>query len=437
MSGATSMYSRVTVVNGTRQVDLALPTAVPLSDVMPQLLRFCAPEESPHEPATWTLGRLGGANLSLAGSVADADVADGEVLELRTASSAVHPAYVEDVRDTVEDAIDQSGRQWRPRTTVGFALAVAACGLAAALLLPEARQPGDPASLALAGFVAMLSLAGAWWAGRQGHHRAVWALVGTAALWGGAAGWLATAFAGWSVALASAALAALATTALARTVTVGATAHLAAMAVVCASCLPAGIFVLSGLDIWHAVRIVAVLAILAIGVLPRISLTVGGIAGADYRVRHVGLVSGEQLARRIRHSDILLHGSLVAIAVVGLVTGLILTSSELWWDSMLGLATGLALLARSRVFSRIPHILAPRLAGLIVLIGQGLTYQRGVWPIVAAAIVFVAVCAIPLSDVARARLKQVLNLAETVTVTAMIPLAAGGLGLFTWMASII
>ncbi len=40
-------YSRVTVVSGTRRVDLALPSALPVADVVPQVLRFCAPLRTP------------------------------------------------------------------------------------------------------------------------------------------------------------------------------------------------------------------------------------------------------------------------------------------------------------------------------------------------------------------------------------------------------
>jgi len=440
-------YSRVTVVNGTRRVDLALPATVPLSDVMPQLLRLCIPADAAQEPVTWTLGRVGEASLGLTQSIHDAAIADGEVLELRATTVTTHPAHVEDVRDIVEDAVDESGLEWQSRTTVDFALHLAAFGLAAALLLPEVRQPRDPIGLALAATVAVLALCGGWWADRQGYHRAGWTLMATATLWGGAAGWLAGGFAGWPwpALLASALTAALATAGLARLTTPNATAHLAATASLCAAALPSGVLALSGLDPADGARVVAVLSILVIGVLPRISLTVGGLAGADYRVRNKGKVSEQELARTIRHSDVLLHGSLLAVAVIGVVTGLVLTASGASWDRALGLAIGLGLLLRSRVFSRIPHILPLRVAGMIVLIAQGVRELRedagaGAWSIaiaVGAATIVVAVSAIHLSEVARARLKQVLNLAEIVVVAATIPLVAGGLGLYAWMNGLI
>ena len=440
-------YSRVTLVNGTRRVDLALPDAVPLSDVMPQLLRFCAPEERPEEPASWTLGRLGGPNLSLAQSLTDAAVADGEVLELRTATAAVHSAYVEDVRDAVEDAVDESGQQWRSRTTVGFSLALGATVLALTALLPAARQPRDAVTLTLAIVVAGLAVVAGWWAARLDHRYAAWAMLATAALWGGVAGWLAAQYPegwSWAVSVAVALAAALVVTGVARAITTAATAHLAATALLCAAGLPIGALSLAGYDPATALRIDAVLAVLVIGVLPRMSLTVGGLASADYRVRNFGLVTGDQLAARIRQSTALLSGSIPAVSLIGLAIGLVLTGSGSGWDRLLGLSVGLALILRSRAFSRIPHILPPRIAGLIVLVAQGLRLSQermdGRWSaavVAAVAIVLVALSAVPLSDISRARLKQLLNVAEMLVVASMVALAGGALGIYDWIREVI
>ena len=84
--------------------------------------RYCAPDERPDRPAAWTLGRLGGPSFTLTSSLSDEEVGDGEILELRAPSAAVSAAHMEDVRDAVEEAVDESGRQWRPATTVRFAV---------------------------------------------------------------------------------------------------------------------------------------------------------------------------------------------------------------------------------------------------------------------------------------------------------------------------
>jgi type VII secretion integral membrane protein EccD len=444
-------YSRVTLVSGARRVDLALPDAVPLADVMPQLLRFCAPDEQPDRPVSWTLGRLGGPNLSLVQSLGDAAVADGEILELRPTSTVVFAAYVEDVRDAVEDAVDESGRQWSSRTTVGFALAVASAVLAGVALLPEVRQPRNAMVLSLAAAVAVLGVVGAWWADRRGHPQAAWASGAMAVIWGGLAGWLASLYPAWpsavseSVSLESALVGAMAIAAIARLATAAVTVYLAAVVLLFVAGLPAAAFALLGWEPMAALRLDAVLAVLMVGVLPRTSLTVGGLAGADYRVRNAGKVTGEELAARIRQSTELLHGGIAAVSVIGVVAGLVLTLAPSTWDRVLGLTVGLALVLRSRVFSRVPHILPVRLAGLFVLVAQGLLAAReavelGGWIIAVAAglaVLGVALSAVDLSDVARARIKRLLNLAEMAVVVCMVAVAAGALGVYEWMGGVL
>jgi type VII secretion integral membrane protein EccD len=435
-------YSRVTVVNGARRVDLALPSALPLSDVLPQLLDYCAPETRPERPAGWTLARLGGGTLSLADTLADSGVTDGDILVLRTGPDTVHPAYVEDVRDAVEDAMDESAQPWRPRTTVGFALASGGAGLALATVLPAAREPRAAAALVAAGLVAALLVAAGWWATRLGQPRVGMLLVAVAALWGGVGGWLLASFGEWAPAAAagSALAGAALVAAAARALSPVATGHLAALGLLAAAGTGVGATALAGADPLAGVRVAAVAAVLVVGVLPRVSLTVGGLASADYRVRNHGLVTAEELTRRITQSNALLYGGLLGAAVLGTAGGVLLAGGAAW-DRLLGVAVGVALVLRSRAFSRVPQILPLRIAGLLVLGVQGALALHQVpglrpWSVVLAAAVAagaVAVSAVPLSEVARARVKQLLNRSELVAVVAVVVLAAAALGGFDWV----
>jgi type VII secretion integral membrane protein EccD len=436
-------YSRVTVVNGARRVDLALPSALPLSDLLPQLLGYCAPDGRPDRPAGWTLARLGGGALSLAETLAEAGVTDGDILELRTGPDTVHPAYVEDVRDAVEDSMDESAQPWRPRTTMGFALVVGGAGLAMATLLPAAREPRAAGTLVAAVLVAGLLVAAGWWATRLGQPRVGMLLVAVAGVWGGVGGWLLASYPDWppaaaaGCALAGAALVAAA----ARTLTPVATGPLAALSLIATAGAGVGATALAGADPLAGVRVVAVAAVLVVGVLPRVSLTVGGLASADYRVRHHGLVTAEELARRITQSNALLYGGVLGAAVLGAAGGLLLAMTGSTWDRLLGVAVGVALVLRSRIFSRVPQILPLRIAGLLVLAAQAAAAVQAVpglrsWSVVVAAAVAagaVAVSAVPLSEVARARVKQLLNRAELVAVVAAVALAAAALGGFQWV----
>jgi type VII secretion integral membrane protein EccD len=440
----TTAYSRVTVVTGSRRVDLALPSALPLADVMPQLLRFSAPDERPETPTAWSVGRVGGPTLSLTRTLGDSGVLDGEVLELRAGPDAVRPAYVEDVRDAVEDAVDASGRSWQPRTTVTFALLVAAAALTGAVLLPEARSPHDGVALGTAVATALLATTGGWWAERRGIAPAAATLLAVAALWGALAGWLAGSFTDASVwtRTGGALLGGLLVTGAARLLTARATAHLAAAFVVtAAAALPAGCAV-AGADPRTGLRLAAVLGVLLVGVLPRVSLIVGGLASADYQVRYVGVLDRDALVRRFHRSRAMLHGGVVGVVGTAAVAAYLL-GERTGWDRALAVATGAALLLRSRVFSQTPFIVPVRLAGLGVLVVQGLRFLQAApqlrpWTVALGAFgaaLLVGVSAVPLSEVTRARYKQALNIVEMLVIAALVVLLIGALGTYDWVAA--
>jgi type VII secretion integral membrane protein EccD len=435
-------YSRVTVVNGARRVDLALPAALAVSDVVPQLLRFCAPAERPERPAAWTLGRLGGPSLGLAQNLADAGVLDGDVLELRSLEAAARPAYVDDVRDAIEDAVDESGGQWRSRTTVGFALAVSAVGVASSAVMPLAYPTGIAGTLAAAVLVAGLCVVGGWWATTRAHPGAVQLVVAAGCLWGGIGTWLVATSLAWPRLAAAAAwtAGALLVSAIARALTPLATPHLAACAILTATAV---VTVVAGQapDPLAPARVVAMLAVLVTGALPRAAISAGGLATADYRVRASTLVTEKELVDRVRQSTALVFGGVLAVAGVGAVAGVVLAYATSTWDRLLGPTVGVALVLRSRVFSRAMHVVPLRIAGVVVLaaVGARLASLPAVrpWSMVLAAavgLVLVALSATPLSGITRARVKRLLNWTESAVIVAMVALAAAGLGLYDLVA---
>jgi type VII secretion integral membrane protein EccD len=448
-------HSPVTVVADGRRVDLALPRTVPVGDLLPQVLALCDSPSSSAEPVRWALARLDGRELTADRCLDDADVRDGEVLTLHSRPTAVRPAYVEDVRDLVEDTVDAAGGHWTPRTTMGFTLLAGAAGLAAAALLP--LLGGGPATMltaaapatgaAAAAVAAAGGVAAAWWAGRRRHPVAGYALAAAGCLWGGVAG---ARLAGrWelptALVLAGAAAGVLATAAAARLVTRHAAGHLSAAAVLAAVATTVATAPAAGADALTGVRVAGPLLVLVIGAVPRIALTAGGLGLADYRVRHGGQLSPVAVAQRLRHSEVLLTGTLVGIAVAEAGLGLALATAPGTWDRWLGALTGLALVLRSRAFSRVTHVTPIRLAGALVLAGQvgwlaHASPARSAWlPALAVVVLLalVAVSAVALSDISRARVKQLLDATELVVVAAMLPVAAGALGGYRFAAGII
>jgi type VII secretion integral membrane protein EccD len=437
----TTSYSRVTVAHGTRTVDLAMPSALPLAEILPQVLNLCLPDETGEQPQAWVLGRPGEQSLGLDRSLGDAGIHDGDVLELRRRTDSPSPAYVEDVRDAVEDAVDGSSRHWNATTTLGFVVATGAVALAGAALLPEVRQPRDPAALTAAAVVATALVPGAWWLTQRVHPALLRLVIAVACLWGGLTGWLAASPADdgplrWLAAAAAVLLVA----ATMRSVTAVAAPHLAAATVLAVAA--AGGALLARTDPYDAARVLAVAAMTTVGALPRASLTVGGLAAADYRVRNALLLSQEALVNRIRQSSWLLTGALAALAALGGVAGVGLAYQPTAWDRLLALAVGLGLLLRSRLFSRIAHVLPLRLAGVTVVAALALRHGTPLdilapWFAVVTLLVVVVVAgisALPLSDITHARVKQLLNWFEYVVVIAMVVLAAGALGVYDMVA---
>ncbi|MDQ3628070.1 MAG: type VII secretion integral membrane protein EccD [Actinomycetota bacterium] len=443
-------YSRVTVVNGTRKVDLALPSTLPVADVVPQVMRYCVAGEGAGDPSTWSLARLGGTPLPLTQTLAEAGVLDGEILELRGRATSVRPALVEDVRDAIEDSVDAAGGWWRSRTTVAFALATGATTLAvlAVVQLLDAEALGADVTIRVVNtlIATVTALALTAWSAQRSTAWVTQACAVVLAAWAYLSGLAVGAIAGLDspvvllVATSSAAVA----VAAARLVTVHATALAAAYGVLAAGALALGVVGLTGTDELHVARAAPVLALLATGVIPRLTLAVGGIASADYRIRHVGRLSDEALVARYRQSNGLLIGGLLGASLVVALSCTVLTFGN-DWDRYLALSVGLVALLRSRVFSRVPHMVALRAAGAYVLALQLVRLADDVddlraWSVTvaaAAAVLLVAISSLTMSEITRARVKRVLNIVEFLVVVDMIVVALGALGLYAYVGGFV
>lgn len=446
-------YSRVTVVTEERRVDLALPSALPLADVVAQVIRYCGASEAPQ--AGLSLARVGGATLGLGQTLEEAGVLDGDVLELRPRSVSVEPASVEDVRDAVEDATESAGGAWTPTTTLTFWVVTTAVALGVLALwclgllggLTTGWEPPPAGAVAGGGIASALALAAlSGWAARAAAPWSVRPVLVAALVWAYVGGSALGAWSGWSPSLtAVAAFGIVAVTAgVARAATTLATPYVAFAVVLLAV---AGAFAVTdvlGVEAMQTLRVVVVLVLLAVGVAPRVSLSVGGLASADYRVRNAGAMSREAIAARYRESNGLLVGSLAAIALVTGVGGVVLTFSDARWDRWLALVVGLLALSRSRIFSRVTHMLPLRVAGLVVLgaqlVREVAELDATQWLVVVVlclGALAVAVASVQISGISRARVKRLLNLVELLLVIQAIVLACGAVGLFDRLSDMV
>ncbi|MEN3310213.1 MAG: hypothetical protein V7603_6415 [Micromonosporaceae bacterium] len=154
-----SGLSRVTVVAPRMRVDLALPSDVPLADLLPTLLGHAGADlaDDPTARDGWTLSRIGGAALDSSCSPAQLDVRDGELLYLRRRGDEAPRPVFDDVVDAVATAARDRAGRWSPSTTRVFGLTlglVALLGGAVTALL--AGPPQLPAGVVGLSFAAVL-----------------------------------------------------------------------------------------------------------------------------------------------------------------------------------------------------------------------------------------------------------------------------------------
>src|SRR5262245_23945509 len=125
-----SGLSRITLVAPKTRIDLALPSDVPLADLLPTLLHYAGDDVAgTAAPEGWGLSRLGGLALDSSRTPAQLEVRDGELLYLRPHGREAPMLIFDDVVDAVATATtDRSGR-WNPSATRIFGLALGALAL--------------------------------------------------------------------------------------------------------------------------------------------------------------------------------------------------------------------------------------------------------------------------------------------------------------------
>ncbi|MEU2611868.1 type VII secretion integral membrane protein EccD [Micromonospora sp. NPDC007271] len=153
---ATGGLSRITIVAPRTRMDLALPSDVPLADLLPTLLRY-AGEDLADEGVRhggWSLSRLGGQPLDGGRTPAQLGVRDGEVLYFNPRAAAAPEIVFDDVVDAVATATSQRPGTWQVGTTRAFAVLFAgvalAAGAAMALFAGPPQLPGALAALVVA-----------------------------------------------------------------------------------------------------------------------------------------------------------------------------------------------------------------------------------------------------------------------------------------------
>ena len=139
-SGADSV--RVTVTCGSRRVDLVLPAAIPVAELVPELVCLT---KAPTPPASWyRLTTLTGVELTPEVGLAAHGVVDGSVL-LLSATAPTPPRVYDDPAESMAEAVHRAIPARSPSPGHGRLVAAAPVVLAgAALLSGDAALPGPP-----------------------------------------------------------------------------------------------------------------------------------------------------------------------------------------------------------------------------------------------------------------------------------------------------
>jgi type VII secretion integral membrane protein EccD len=150
---------KVTVTSGTRRVDLVLPAAVPVAELLPELVRSVGLLDGSTVYGGYQLVTQEGRQLAPDASLTMQGVEDGGVLTVAAGVDEPAPRVYDDVVEAMTDVVERDLKPWEPaagrRTAMGAAALLLALGAVALLI-----QAGSIAAAA-AGVVAVALLTGA------------------------------------------------------------------------------------------------------------------------------------------------------------------------------------------------------------------------------------------------------------------------------------
>ena len=119
MPAASPGLARVTINSPQRRVDVALPDAVPVAELLPELLQHAGVglADDGERHGGWLLRRGDGTALSTTTGLAGQEVRDGAVLHLVPARSSWPELEFDDVVDAIAAGARRQGVAWSPAAT--------------------------------------------------------------------------------------------------------------------------------------------------------------------------------------------------------------------------------------------------------------------------------------------------------------------------------
>ncbi|MDZ5444320.1 type VII secretion integral membrane protein EccD [Micromonospora sp. 4G57] len=458
---ATGGLSRITIVAPRTRMDLALPSDVPLADLLPTLLRY-AGEDLADEGVRhggWSLSRLGGQPLDGGRTAAQLGVRDGEVLYFNPRASAAPEIVFDDVVDAVATATNQRPGTWQVGTTRSFAVLFAGAALSAgALAALFAGSPQLPGALA-ALVVAVALLVSAAVVSRAGGDSRTGAVLAVGALGYAAVGGLLVLAGDRKLTELASPHVLLAATAV---VLFGAIAALAvgdrlplffgATAVGAAVGLGAVLCLVFGVGAAAAAAVVATVAFAVLPALPMIAYRLARLpvpsipTGPEDLKTDAESVDGRQVLRDSERADQFLTGLLWTVALLVLGGQVLLAANGRLPAVLLCLGLALLSLLRARPFIGRAQRAPVLFAGTVGLgLAAAATFGAATLPVrlglILGGLLLVAVISLIYGlTVAGKRISPVwgrtLDIVEVLLIVALVPLAAWVCGLYGWIVNL-
>lgn len=463
-AGQRVTLRRLVLAGERRRVDLVLPAHEPIGALLPEILR-AAGDRAAHEPPTCRLVTAGGAVLARSETLASANVSDGSVVRLvREHGAAEVPAGRGVVGETAggRDGRDERGghgrdggggghvgrddrggyvRQWDERSRTGAAVVAAVLLTVVVGVFAGDRYGLDRAALWL-GLAAVAAAGTGAAAGLLLPRKApatalllVGGTLGVFASWGAMPdGAPRLAAAGLTVAAVLALLGLC--TGLGRGGLVGA----AAVAVA------AGAWAI-GLAVADPARtgaVLGVVSVLVLGYLPRLALASAGLTRLDDRHSGGAPVSRYRAAAALgaTHRGLTLAavttagsaGAAGVLAVSGTGDG---PGTAGGWAVAVALLLSVVLFSRARAYPLVLEVVALLAAGAAVCVRLVLLWGFDGGNPAAALTVLCLLATLPLAALAvrppehvRLRVRHLMNVVESVSVVALIPVVLGALGVY-------
>lgn len=454
MTASTSAdRCRLTIVAPGRSLDLAVPAAIPLTDVLPAIVDLLG-DDSRREFAGRgvSLQLLGGGPLDEEQTTTGLGLRDGDVVYLH-ARDAPAPTFAhDDLIDGVAGAIRERPGRWSLRRTRATLRVTAGLALLVGLAAPLSTRPGG-AHVAVAGVMAAVLLLAAGLTSRALGDRVASLVLGAGAVVYAAVGGLAlpSLVADGSTPLFAARLAAAAgvaaATSVAVAVVVGGLRPMVAVVVVTGAAVAAGALLAAtgALTAVAAASVIVVTVLLLSPVVPSLAFRLSGMRLPDLPTtpeditRDVEPIPESTLSIRTSIADHYVTAGYLSVGIVA-AGGLWLLRHGDWAPVTLSLTVCALLLLRSRLLAGAWQrwaLLAAAGWGIVLMVlravdAWGPTIRLVALPAVAFAACVGLLAAVRLPDTRRPRpyWGRAAELIETTLAVALVPVLLAILGVY-------